>query len=199
MTVIVLDQYVEDQILAERKKSGADRFDEVWDGVYIMAPLANTEHQDLGFRLAMAFSQVVGPELKNTVFVGVNVSDREEDWTQNYRCPDVAVFLPGTKAKNCGAHWFGGPDLAVEILSPGDRGRDKFDFYARIGVREVLVIAREPWSLELHRLRGTKFRLVGESPAALDSKVLPVSLELAGAKPRPEIEITHQDGRTWRV
>lgn len=34
-------------ILAWRKRTGADRWDEMWEGVLHMAPLPNREHQDL--------------------------------------------------------------------------------------------------------------------------------------------------------
>ena len=59
------------------------------------------------------------------IFPGCNVSDRPKRWKKNYRCPDVAVFLPGNPAEDRETHWFGGPDFAVEILSPYDRSREK--------------------------------------------------------------------------
>jgi Uma2 family endonuclease len=65
--------------------------------------------------------------------------------------PDVLVFLPDTKAEDCGSHWLGGPDFAVEIVSPGDRTLEKLDFYAKIGTRELLVVDRDPWQLTLYR------------------------------------------------
>jgi len=46
----------------------------------------------------------------------------------------------------------GGPDFAVEILNPGDRTPEKLPFYASVNVRELLVVDRDPWSLELFRL-----------------------------------------------
>jgi len=30
-------------IIRQRRESGADRFDEVWDGVYVLAPLADNQ------------------------------------------------------------------------------------------------------------------------------------------------------------
>ena len=51
-----------------------------------------------------------------------------------------------------GTFWYGGPDFAVEVISPFDRSRKKFEFYARVGVRELLLVNRKPWSLELYRL-----------------------------------------------
>jgi hypothetical protein len=45
MTMLVLDPAEERRLKRQRALTGADRFDEVWNGVYVMAPLANNEHQ----------------------------------------------------------------------------------------------------------------------------------------------------------
>ncbi len=84
---------------------------------------------------------------------------RPSDWTKNYRCPDVLVFLPGNPAEDRGTHWLGGPDFAVEIMSRGDRSRKKLDFYAKVGVRELLLIDRRPWKLELYRRHDDRLEL----------------------------------------
>ncbi|MGH7214379.1 MAG: hypothetical protein ACREIT_06420 [Tepidisphaeraceae bacterium] len=51
MAMMVLDPLVEKRLKAEREALGLDRHDEVWEGVYMTAPLANNEHQDLQFEL----------------------------------------------------------------------------------------------------------------------------------------------------
>src|SRR5262249_51762494 len=130
MAALVTDPELESRLIAERQLSGGDRFDEVWEGTYIMSPLADVEHQRIQSRLAFAFQAALGIQSPALILAGVNVSDRETDWEYNYRCPDVAVIFPANPAKNCGAHLFGGPDLAVEIVSPHDRSRKKLDFYA---------------------------------------------------------------------
>ena len=122
----------------------------------------------------------------------------------NYRSPDVVVFLNDTKAENCDTHWFGGPDFAVEIVSPGDRSREKFEFYANVGVRELLLIDREPWRLELFRLQEGKLVEVGRStvkePRQLASEVAPLDLRLVPGEQRPQIEVVHHDGeQAWTV
>jgi hypothetical protein len=142
------------------------------------------------------------------VHPGANVSDREEDWTFNYRVPDVAVYLAGTTARDCGTHWLGGPDFAVEVASPGDETRDKLPFYGKVGVRELLLIDRDPWALELHRLRDDALIVAGTSRVAsggvLASGVLPLSFRLVGGEGggsgRPRIEVAHVDGaQRWLV
>lgn len=204
MAMLILDSSVEEQIKAEREASGADRYDEVWEGVYMMAPLANNEHQDLQARLAAAIQNVIGWDGPARVHAGANVSDRIEGWKHNYRIPDVVVVYPGGAARDCGTHWQGGPDFAAEIASPGDRSRDKLDFYAAIGVRELMLIDRDPWRIELYRLALNRLELAGRSDltasAILASDVMPVSFALAPGPRRPQIEVTHRDGaQRWTI
>ena len=132
----------------------------------------------------------------------MNLSDRAEDWKDNYRCPDVAVFLSGNTAQVFEAHICGPADFLVEIVSPNDKTRDKFDFYGGLGVRELLVIDRQPWSLELYRLSGNELVPAGRSSVSqsdvIASAVLPLSFQLFPAQPRPEIRIAEIGGvRTW--
>ena len=204
MAMMVLDKYVEEQLKAERAATGADRFDEVWEGVYMMAPLANNEHQDLQAGLATVLRIAIGLDDPARVQAGANVSDRDDDWKYNYRCPDVVIVFPGGAARDCGTHWHGGPDFCVEIASPGDRSRDKLAFYGGIGVRELLLIDRKPWTLELYRLDEHRLELVDRGDlhriVTLKSDVVPVSFRLVAGSPRPRIEVTHHDGaQHWTV
>jgi len=204
MALMVLDPTEEARLKAERQASGADRYDEVWEGVYMMAPLANNEHQDLQSRLAAAIQTAVGWGGPQRIHAGANVSDRDVDWTFNYRSPDVVVVYADGAARDCGTHWCGGPDFCVEITSPGDRSRDKLDFYSQIGVRELLLIGRSPWRLELYRLAAGRLELTGRSdltaPDVLASTVVPVSFRLVHGTPRPVIEVAHRDGvQRWLV
>ena len=153
MATMILDPELAQQLIAERAACGGDRFDEVWEGTYMMSPLANNEHQEIQSGLCAAIRNALGWQSPFLILSGANISDREDDWEYNYRCPDVVVLAPDTKAKNCNTHWYGGPDFAVEITSPHDRSRDKFDFYGAVGVRELLLVDRNNWTLEFYRLR----------------------------------------------
>jgi Uma2 family endonuclease len=204
MAMLVFDPAMEDRLKAEREESGADRYDEVWEGVYMMAPLADDEHQDLQTKLGAIFQLTIGWPGLGLVRTGVNVSDREQGWTKNYRIPDVAVAVPDGAVRNCGTHWVGGPDFAIEIASPGDRSRDKLDFYGANHVRELLLIDRDPWKMELYRAAGAQLRLVGRSElqteAVLNSDVVPLEFRLVAGNPRPQIEVRHTDGvQRWLV
>lgn len=204
MSIVIDDPALGERLLAERQASGGDRYDEVWDGVYIMSPLANDEHQELAHLLGVVYTLALGWGSPHKVYTAVNVSDREEGWEHNYRCPDNAVFLEGNPAKECGTHRCGGPDFLNEILSKGDRGRDKLPFYEKLGVREVLIVDRYPWALELYRLQEGQLRLAGRATpddgVVLSSEVLPLKFRLLGGPHRPVIEVLHVDGvQKWRV
>lgn len=70
----------------------------------------------------------------------------------------MAVFLKGNPALDRVTHWQGSGDLVVEVVTKGDRSREKLDFYAKLGTREVVVVDRDPWQLELYRLHRGKFK-----------------------------------------
>jgi Uma2 family endonuclease len=203
MPTLVLDPHIEDKLLDQRRAWGGDKFDEVWDGVYIMSPLPNNEHRQLMAGLITALVGALADDPQVRVFPGVNVSDRQDDWKRNFRCPDVAVVLPGSLAIDCDSHLFGGPDFAAEIISDYDRTREICDFYAKVGVRELLLVDRNPWQLELYRLAGAKFIPVGVSePSAqqlLASEVLPLTFRLLPRKDaRPQIEVCKPStGECW--
>jgi Uma2 family endonuclease len=198
-----MDSRFAGELRAERAAAGSDRWDEVWEGTYMMAPLPNIEHQELVGAFVSVLREIV-PRSRGIVLPGTNVSDREKGWEYNYRCPDVALYLVGGRAKNCGTHWCGGPDFAVEIVSPDDMVRDKLAFYAKVSMRELLIIDRDPWRLELLRLSGRKLKSVGTSSGRrgrlLSSTLLPMDIRLAAGKGRPAIEVSRStDGETWKV
>ncbi|HXD85758.1 MAG TPA: Uma2 family endonuclease [Urbifossiella sp.] len=202
MSVLILDPEMSQEIREERETRKIDRWDEVWEGVHVVAGVPNNEHQRLLSRLTIPFMAVIEWEAGDQFQPGANVSDRQRGWKQNYRIPDALVFLRGNPASDCGTHWVGGPDFAVEIVSPGDQPRDKLDFYAKVGTRELLIIDRDPWSLELYQLKKGKLHSTGRSEAprfaTLTSKVLPLSFQLRKASPRPVIHLMHTaTGQTW--
>ncbi len=206
MSMLVLDPNMAQDYIRQRRASGNDRWDEVWEGVYVLIPNPNIEHQDIATSLAAIFKVVVDWTDGGRTFQGVNVSDQADDWTHNYRCPDVAVYRSGNPAIPRGASWQGGPDFAVEISSPPDRAREKLDFYARVGVTELLIVDRDPWALELYRRRGLEWDLVGASSPdtsePIASVVLPLTFRLVPAESvaRPAIEVIHPGmSQAWTV
>jgi Uma2 family endonuclease len=200
----VTDPALVRRLKAQREATGHDRRDEMWEGIYVVSPEANNEHEDIAWELSFVFGAVRGEVSGGKIRTGGNISDRVHEWHKNYRVPDVAVYLSANPAKNCKTHMVGGPDFAVEILSPGDLARKKLDFYAKVNTRELLIIDRNPWALELYRLTEGRLVLVGistpDKPDFLTSEVLPLTFRLAPGEGRPTLELTRADGgQTWRI
>jgi Uma2 family endonuclease len=204
--MVVHDQNLIDRLRKERAATGADKYDEVWDGVLVLMPLPNILHQRILACLDAIMTAILGypGDNPNSWFPGINLSDRVEGWTSNYREPDFAVFLEGNPAENHDTHWVGGPDFVVEIASTDDAAWDKLPFYAEVGTKEVLIIDRDPWRLELYQLKRGKLKLAASAePAdgsALASKVLPVTFTLVAGKDRPTIRVRHTEtGQEWPI
>jgi Uma2 family endonuclease len=185
-----------------RRAAGLDRHDEVWNGVYVMNAMPNNEHQRLVLRICYALETVIGEAGLGRVLPGANVSDRERGWKRNYRCPDVLVYLNDNPAQDRGEYWLGGPDFAVEVLSPRDRARKKLDFYAQVGTREVLLLDRAPWRLELYRTDAGRMTLV--ESVGLDEggmvvpTTVPLTFSLHSDSGKPQVRMTHPpSGQRW--
>jgi Uma2 family endonuclease len=204
MSLLIRDRSISRKMIARRKALGHDRYDEVWDGVYIMSPLPNDEHQQLVTRVTYIMEDAVGLPGLGDVRPGINLSDRVKGWKKNYRIPDVVVFLKGGIAVNHGTHWVGGPDWLTEIVSPEEDPGPKLEFYEKIRAREVLIIHRDPWSIELYQLQNDKLVLSGKSdldePNELKSAVLPLSFQMVQGITRPLVLVRHTDGtKQWHV
>ncbi len=202
MPVLIYDQDMEREIRLARSGAQENNRDEVWEGVLVVPAVANNEHQTLVMDLCYAFASCANRSGGDRVQPGANVSDRDAKWKDNYRCPDVVVYLASNKAKDSNTHWVGGPDQAVEIASPGEDPRLKLEFYAKVKTREVLIVDRDPWALELYQFKGAKLVSVGVSDlatsAVLKSEALPLSFQLCPGTPRPTIHIAHTtSAQTW--
>lgn len=204
MTTIIHDQEIADALIAERRAKGIDLWDEVWEGAYIVMPSADIEHQDLLDNLVSVLKPFVRDRRLGSAYSTVNISDRVVGWQENFRVPDLVVFLKGNKAENRGAFWHGGPDLAIEIVSAGDRSREKLDFYTKVGTREVLIVDRKPWTIEQYSLRDGELQLVTDSDpnggSEISSEILGLTFRLLPGEPRPIIEIADSASDiVWRV
>ncbi|MGI8685651.1 MAG: Uma2 family endonuclease [Acidimicrobiales bacterium] len=130
-TVILDPQPAEIEALIERRRVlGQDRFDEVWEGVYHMTPGPSGTHAYLDLELA-ALLRPLARAAGLVATSGFNLGAGAHD----FRVPDGGYHrtMPlGT--------WIPTAAIVVEILSPGDETFEKFDFYARHGVEEIVVV-----------------------------------------------------------
>lgn len=137
-----------DELIRRRQELGQDRFDEVWEGEYHMVPAPNRWHAKTEFQLAL----ILGPLAKRVGLEGtggVNIGSSD-----NYRVPDQAYF-----ADRSGQVFNPTAEIVVEIVSPGDESRMKFDFYFAAGVKEVLIIDPDERSVEWYARDVSAFRL----------------------------------------
>lgn len=208
MATLIADPEAEERLLgdfiADRKAKGLDRFDEVWEGTYVVMPLPNNEHQILAVLVAALFVELVTKAGRGVVTGPTNLTDRRTNWTENFRAPDVAVFLKDGTAENRDTHWLGGPDLAIEIVSRGDRSEQKLGFYASVGTREVLLVERDPWRLRLFRAAGGVMATagqvaVGDDPLRTETVPLSWALENNVEGERPKLVLTDADGTRHEI
>jgi Uma2 family endonuclease len=153
MKGLLLD--VPEFVQEQRRTTGADRFDEVWDGVLHMVPSANIEHQNFeGSLIAWLRNYWLQPD--RMVLHQVNVSPND-NWVNNYRIPDIVLLSAKDLEYVRDTFIQGPPTVAIEIYSSGDESYEKLPFYAELGVKEVWIINRDSRRFELHRLVGDRF------------------------------------------
>jgi Uma2 family endonuclease len=156
---------VDPAILEQRRRSGADLFDEMWEGVLHMVPMPAERHQ----RLAAKLTMILGPlaEARGLRLAGHVGFYRVDD---DYRGPDLAVYRP-EQASRRGLE--GAAEMVIEIVSPRDESREKLPWYAARGVREIFLVDRD--TLEVER-----YEPVGGEPVRTDhtrSEVLDCAIE----------------------
>lgn len=128
-TVILDPPPPEVQAMIERRRQLAiDLYDEVWKGSHHVVPAPNAEHAYVGHRLAV----VLEPYAQAAGLVGTDPFNLGEP--DDYRVPDRGYH----RAAPSGV-WVGTAAIVVEILSPGDETFEKFAFYARHGVEELII------------------------------------------------------------
>ena len=127
--------------LERRRRAGLDRFDEVWEGRYVVAPDPHGNHGRT--QLGVAALLLDGARRRGLNAMATFNLGRADD----FRVPDAGLTTetPGV--------WHDTAELVVEILSPDDGTFDKLDFYRAHGVRELLVLdwrTRQVRVLDLH-------------------------------------------------
>ena len=143
MRAVILD--MPQHWLDERRLTGAERFDEMWEGVLHVSPSPNFYHQNFVLDLAAFLKRHWAKPQGGQAIHEINVvhPDDEADWIHNYRIPDIVLLSPDRLASNRNTYILGAPLVCVEIRSPRDESYEKLDFYVRLGVPEVWIIDRD--------------------------------------------------------
>ena len=119
-----------DALIARRRASGLDMYDEVWEGDYHMAPMARGSHAYLQAQVLGLLTQLARAE--GFMAVGPFNLGQPDD----FRIPDGGVFRDQTDVV-----WYDTAAVVIEIESSDDETWEKLDFYARHGVDEMLVVS----------------------------------------------------------
>ena len=117
-----------EQLLERRRRSGADRLDEVWEGRYVVAPDPHSNHGEVASELRALLKPLArkaGLRAVSTFNLG---------GPDDYRIPDAGLI------SGPAGIWHDTAVLVVEVLSPDDMTFDKLDFYTAHEVRELLVV-----------------------------------------------------------
>lgn len=148
-------------LIDERRLLGVDRFDEVWDGVYIVNRPPSFRHSTVAglvVDLLRPYAEARGLVVRREVGIG-----RHDD----HRIPDVVVARIADLDDN--EHYLLTAAIVVEVISPGE-GVDKRQFYRSRRVAEVVHVDPASGTVEWSALvpDGSGYELV------MASAVLPV-------------------------
>jgi len=148
---------VPQHILDQRARTGADRWDEMWEGVLHMPPMPNREHQDVARDLMIWLETKWARPLGNRVHGPINLAS-PGGWPNNYRIPDLVLLIPDRFGIDRNEYFEGPPTVVIEIRSPGDETIEKMPFYARLGVPELWIVDRDTKAPELYVLEKGEYQ-----------------------------------------
>ncbi len=128
------------ELLERRRRSGLDRLDEVWEGVYHMVPAPSGPHATIESQLH-AILRPLAHRAGLTMIGQSNLGESEDD----FRVPDSALHRSRPEGV-----WNPTAALVIEIASPGDESWEKLPFYAAHDVDEALIV--DPATRSVHWL-----------------------------------------------
>jgi Uma2 family endonuclease len=140
------------ELLERRRQTGADRHDEVWEGVYHMIPAPGTAHSFVAHQLAVLLDAPAGAD-GFVVSAEFNLGARDD-----CRVPDLGVH----RERRLGT-WIPTAAIVVEVLSPQDDTWEKLQFYAVHGVDELLVVDPSSRSVTWLALHEGEYRPIDQS------------------------------------
>ncbi|MBI4603202.1 MAG: Uma2 family endonuclease [Planctomycetes bacterium] len=168
---------VPEEILAWRKRTGGDRYDEMWEGVLHMAAVPTKKHDEFQWALRTFLKQRwARPRAGNIATMNVAPPG---GWPNDYRIPDLILWTKDRDPMDKDTHFEGPPNVAIEIRSPDDESYEKLEFYGRLGVEEVWVIDRDTKEPEVYVLKGRDYDLKPMDPSGW------VLSDFAGVEMRP--------------
>lgn len=144
------------EILEWRKRTGADRFDEMWEGVLHTPPLPSRLHQDLEYGLESFLRSHWARLIAGRAYHNIAIS-KTGGWPTNFRIPDLVLLKPDRFYIDRNTHFEGASTVVVEIRSPDDESEENFPFYQDLSVPEVWIIDRDTKQPDLYILRNGQY------------------------------------------
>ena len=139
-------------LLERRRQAGIDRFDEIWDGVLHMAPMAHSRHGEVQAQLF----EFLGPLARSAGLSACGEFNLGEQ--DDFRVPDGGL-LP----RDSHAVFHQTAPLVLEVLSPADETWEKLPFYAAHNVDEVLIADPDAQKVTWLALTGGEYHPVERS------------------------------------
>jgi Uma2 family endonuclease len=158
---------VPEHMLIERKRTGADRWDEMWEGVLHMTAAPNKRHTRLQVQMHNWLAAEWARPRGNQVDLLVNVAS-VGGWPHDYRIPDIVLLTADRFSIDHDDYYEGAPTVVIEIRSPGDETWEKMSFYSNLGVPEVWVVDRDTKMPQVFQLTQGEYR---ELPRAAEGWV----------------------------
>jgi hypothetical protein len=153
-------------LIARRQQLGLDRYDEVWDGEYHMAPMAHSSHGWLDDQVAVILHPwTLASGLYGTGAFNLGTPD-------DFRVPDRGIHRARPHAVSVPT-----AAIVVEIESPDGETWEKLTFYAARSVDEVVIVSADTRSVTWLRLedgsyvRADSSRLLGPDSATLADRI----------------------------
>ncbi len=165
---------VPEEFLAERARLGHDRKDELWEGVlHLVSPTASTLHALVAAELYVALRAIASKHDLVAFPDGIGVYEPGAA-PPSWRVPDGAL----ARRPQVSERGLEGALLAIEVLSPSDESRKKFDFYARVGLVEVWLVEPRTRQPEIYTLVEGAFQRLPPADEKHRSPLLGITLEV---------------------
>jgi Uma2 family endonuclease len=155
MRTLILDPHVAglEEVFEKRRRMGADRHDEIWQGVYHMVPGPNAPHSFIAHQVSVLLD-----EPARTAGLHVGLEFNLGSGIDDFRVPDLGVH----RERRSGV-WIPTAAIVVEILSPTDEAWQKLPFYAEHGVDELIFVDPVERSVAWLALRDAEYRPIERS------------------------------------
>ena len=132
---------------------------ELIDGVPYLMSSPTWQHQEILGHLYMQLGNFLKGKKCKVFFAPFDVRLNAETFDNTVVQPDIVVICDSNKMMKTG--YVGGPDMAIEVLSPSTTRMDtniKFSKYLQAGVREYWIVDPDNKTLAVHTLKDGAYR-----------------------------------------